>query len=624
MSAIAGLVRFDGAPIDPGTIARMAARLRLRGFEVAGAATSGASLLIGTRGPDFLPQPVRDRDAIAVLDGRIDNRDELIGQLQLPRDAGDAAIAVAAYRKWGDTFAAHLLGDFAIAIADTRQRRLIGARDVFGNRRFHYRAGAGWIAFASSIDCLVAAIAPMPAINEGMAGEMLASFVVSADETLYEGVSRLPAAHALLAQAGSIRTLNYWEPSPTRLRYTRDGEYEEHLRSLLTNAVRACLRTSSPAAIMLSGGLDSSSVAMTAAPLINARSVTAPALETFSVVGRGDADESPFTDAVASQAGLTAHHIPHQLPRPGQFAEEIALDLEPQLFPHSPTLDVLRRRVRDRGARVVLTGIGGDDWLGTAPAALADLLRRGRVWALLRRLSLDRGADHDPGWQVNARAAVWPLLPAPMQAALRRVFRRGQAPAWIAPEFAKRIGLIDRMAAYRPMRRFTTHEQDANWFEAMNGWRMFVTENVTRGADRFGLDLAHPFFDRRLVEFCLALPPEQLWRDGRPKDLLRRAMRGIVPAAVSERRASPAGDDAFLDVLAVESGTPPFTGLDVERRGWIDGNVIRAMHGALPGCAPQQQASHARILWGIRSIDLWLDARNMVKLSTVQQGAESA
>jgi hypothetical protein len=104
-----------------------------------------------------------------------------------------------------------------------------------------------------------------------------------------------------------------------------------------------------------------------------------------------------------------------------------------------------------------------------------------------------------------------------------------------------------------------------------------------------------------------------LWRDGRPKDLLRRATRDIVPAAVAARRASPSGDNAFLDVLDVETGPQPFTDLDIERRGWINGSVIRSMHAALRGAPPLQRASHARILWGIQAMDLWVDARSMVK-----------
>ena len=615
MSAIAGFVRFDGAPFEPAIINGMAARLALRGLSLTQLIDERAGVIFGTRGSDHLPQPLADAAAqtTVVIDGRIDNRTELIRELGVAATTTDAGLVLAAYRRWGDAFAPRLLGEFAIAIVDHQARRVVCARDVFGNRRLHYRSGSGWFAFASSIDCLVAAINPLPEINEAMAGELLASFVVSAGDTLYEGVYRLPAAHVLVATGERLSTRRYWEPSPERLSYTRDGQYEEHLRALLTDAVASCLRTASPTAVMLSGGLDSSSVTGVAAGLIARRAVASPALETFSVVGQGAGDESAFTTEVSAATGVPVHLIRHQAPRPGQFREEIALDLEPQLFPHSPTLDVLRAGARDRGIRVMLTGIGGDDWLGTTPSAYADLLRRGRVLALLRRFALDRGEDHDPGWRVVARAAVWPLLPDSLQQASRRLFRRGRAPAWIDPHFARRISLEERMAAYRPTRMFDTLEQDTNWFEAMNGWRMFVTENVTRGADRFGIDLAHPYFDRRLVEFCLALPPDQLWRDGRPKDLLRRAMREVVPAAVAARRASPSGDAAFLEVLDVETGPRPFADLEIERRGWIDGDVIRSMHAALRGASPMQQASHGRILWGIQAIDLWVGARNMVK-----------
>jgi asparagine synthase (glutamine-hydrolysing) len=611
MSAIAGFVRFDGGPVDRDILSRMAARMVLRGYDLTTAVDHDAGLIFGTIGRDLLPQPVSDRagEALAVFDGRLDNRAELIASLGVA-DASDASLVLAAYRKWGAAFPEHLLGDFALAIADRRARQVICARDPFGLRRLHYRVGAGWIAFASSVDSLIAAIAPMPAINEGMVGEQLASFVVTESETLYDNVFRLPAAHTLVASAGSQRSHRYWQPSPAVLRYTNDREYEEHLRDLMTRAVAACLRTTSPAGVMLSGGLDSSSITGLAATLVRDRAVPAASLETFSSLAGG---EREFFSLVNDRWGLTSHPTPHARPQPGQLRNEMAIDLEPQLFPHTPSMDLLRAEARGRGVRVLMTGIGGDEWLGTAAAALADLLRQGRLASLLRRLYLDRGEDHDPGWRETLRATVWPLLPAPLQDVARQLLRRGQPPRWIAPEFARRIDLADRMAQYRPARRFATHEQDSNWFDGMNGWRMFVIENVTRGADRFGLDLAHPFCNRPLVEFCLALPADQLWRNGRPKDLLRRTMRDLVPAEVAARRSSPSGDDAFLDLLSVEAGPTPFADLEVERRGWIDGAVARAMHAGLPAASPFQQGSDGRILWGIQAIDAWLGVRNMVK-----------
>jgi asparagine synthase (glutamine-hydrolysing) len=611
MSAIAGFVRFDGGPVDRGILERMSARLVRRGYDVTPAVDEDAGLIFGTVGADLLPQPVTDRigQALLVFDGRLDNRAELIAGLGVDI-VPDAALVLAAYRKWGAAFPEHLVGDFAIAIADRRTRQLICARDPLGNRRLHYRVGQGWIAFASSVDPLIAAIAPMPAINEGMVGEQLASFVVTETETLYDSVFRLPAAHALVASAGSQHVHRYWRPSPATLRYTNDAEYEEHLRDLLTRAVAGCLRTASPAGVMLSGGLDSSSITGLAATLVRERAVPATIVETFSSLAGG---EREYFNQVNERWGLTSHPTPHARPRPGQLRDEMAIDLEPQLFPHTPSMDLLRAAARERGIRVLMTGIGGDEWLGTASAALADLLKHGRLVSLLRRLSLDRGEDHDPGWRETLRATVWPLLPPSLQDVTRRVLRRGQPPPWIAPEFARRIGLADRMAQYRPARRFATHEQDSNWFDGTNGWRMFVIENVTRGADRFGLDLAHPYCTRSIVEFCLALPADQLWRNGRPKDLLRRTMRDLIPPAVADRRSSPSGDEAFLDLLAVESGPTPFTDLEVERRGWIDGAVARSMHAGLPAGSAFQQGSHGRILWGIQAIDAWLDVRNMVK-----------
>jgi len=146
----------------------------------------------------------------------------------------------------------------------------------------------------------------------------------------------------------------------------------------------------------------------------------------------------------------------------------------------------------------------------------------------------------------------------------------------------------------------------------MHGIRVHTSEIVTRGGDRFGLELAHPFFDRRIVEFGLALPSAQLWQDGRTKVLLRRAMRDYLPDSVAARRSSPSADHAFLHAIAAEAGERPFADLECERRGWIDGTEVRRMWATLR-TDPARAAYLGRILWGILAVELWLHARTMVK-----------
>jgi asparagine synthase (glutamine-hydrolysing) len=632
MSAIAGLIHFDGAPIDPVTIRRMAARLRLRAPDrvsswIGESVAFFHATVAVTPGSETERQPLRGEQSglVVTFDGRLDNRDEIIEQLTLDRGCTDAAVVLAAAETWGDDAASRLLGDFAVAAWNPRTRRLMCARDISGVRALHYRIGPGWIAFASTLDILVAGIAPMPAINEGMAAEYLASFIVSQRDTLFQDVFRLPAAHRLTASSAGQSLERYWSPDPKHtVRYATDAQFEEHLRDLMQRSVACRLRTPGPVAVMLSGGIDSSAVTAIAASLVRERAAAATSIETLSLSVEGAEDERPYFERVSAHCGVPSHRIHEHPPKPGQFFEEISLDLDAQIFPHSPTVDRLRGQARELGARVLLTGMGGDDWLGTSPAAYADLAGRGALVALARRLRADAASADFIGWRDTLRLGLWPLVPPAVQQLTRQVLGRGRSPAWIEPAFAARAGLDRRLSAFRHELRFPSHEIEDMWFLGTIGMTAHASETVTRGGDRFGIEYWHPYRDRRIIEFGLGLPPEQLWRDGRPKDLLRRAMAPLVPAQVATRTTSPAADHTFMHAIDAELERANSRPLEVVQRGWVDSHRVAALqrdtrahyNSGQPGFA-----SGARILWGILAVNLWLEAISMVKYDDTSQGA---
>jgi asparagine synthase (glutamine-hydrolysing) len=632
MSAIAGLIQFDGAPVDPVTIRRIAARLRLRAPDrvsswIGDSAALFHATVAVTPGSETEQQPIVGKQSglVITFDGRLDNRDELIDQLALDRGCTDAAVVLAAAETWGDGTASRLLGDFALAAWNPRTRRLMCARDITGVRTLHYRVGAGWIAFASALDVVVAGIAPLPAINEGMAAEYLASFIVSQRDTLFQDVFRLPAAHCLTASSAGRSLERYWTPDPKHtVRYAGDAQFEEHLRDLMQHSVACRLRTPRPVAVMLSGGIDSSAVTAVAASLVRERAAAATGIETLSLSVEGAGDERHYFEQVCAHCRVPSHRINEQPPRSGQFFEEISLDLDAQIYPHSPTVDRLRARARELGARVLLTGMGGDDWLGTSPAAYADLVKQGAVVALGRRLRADAASADFLGWRDTIRLGLWPLVPPAIQQLTRRVLGRGRAPAWIAPAFASHAALDERLSAFRPELRFPSYEIEDMWFLGTVGMTVHASETVTRGGDRFGIEHWHPYRDRRIIEFGLGLPPEQLWRDGRPKDLLRRAMAPLVPAQVATRTTSPAADHTFMHAIEAELERAASRPLEVVRRGWVDAQRVAALeqdtrahfNSGRPGFA-----SGARILWGILAVNLWLEAISMVKYDDTSQGA---
>ena len=624
MSVIAGIVRFDDAPIAPDVLERFAARIGSRGPDGTTVWRDGsAGFVYGrldvTPESEHEPQPLVDAASglAAVFDGRLDNRDDLLRALNLDPATGDAAVTLHAHRAWGDAAVERLRGDFAFAVWDAARRRLACGRDSSGVRTLLFREGPGWIAFASEIDLLAACIDPMPPPNEGMAGEYLSGIVTSTRETLFQTISRLPAAHAHTASAGGSSVRCYWRPDPlAEIRYARDEEYEEHLAGLMRTVVASRLRTRRPVAVMLSGGLDSSAVTAVATDLCRGGSVACETVEALSISVPDERDERAFFELVTTRLGLPAHRLIATLPAPGQFREEIARDLEVQLFPHAPTVDPLRALVRDHGARVLLTGMGGDDWFGSSHGAYADLLRRGRLGALARRARDERRAADFGGWPAIARAAVWPLVPAPLQRLVKRALRKGRPPAWIEPSFAARISLMDRLAQHEAGIAFPTFEQRDIWHEGASGMIAYSFESTARSISRFGVEHWHPYKDRRIVEFGLALPADQRWRGGRHKDLLRRTMAASLPAAVIDRTDNPDADHVFVQAIDAETGPRRFDALETDRRGWTRGSELRAMDARmrrLYQSGISGYASPAWSLWGVLATNLWLEAANVVQ-----------
>ena len=623
MSLIAGLVRFDGAPVDRSWIDRIAGRIGARApdgvtitcLESACFIEGRLDVVAGSERRPILEVDQDDRVSF-LFDGRLDNRADLAAALDADPRLTDVQLAARAFRKWGADAGLHLLGDLAFAIWEPAERRLTLIRDTAGVRMLMVREGPGWIAFASAIDVL-AVIPPAPSINEGMLAEHLSAFIANTSETVFLGIHRVPPGHRLVVTDRAQNLRRYWQPDPGRsLAYRRDEEYEEHLRSLLREAVGARMRTSAAVGVMLSGGVDSSAVTALGADLCRTQSVPAAGLEAFSISVDGHTDERAYFEAVTKSHGVVSHRLGASLPCRGQFRDETARDLEVQVFPHAPTLDRLRVLARDRGVRALLTGNGGDDWLGPSSWAMADHLARGAFGALATRLREETRSEDFPGWRLTLHAIAWPWLPDVGRRLVRRASGRERPASWIEPAFAARVALQDRVARRRPALRFPTFEQDDIWYEGTSGTLVHAIESASRGVAHFGLDHWHPYFDRRVVEFGLALPANQRWRDGRAKDLLRRATAPWLPAAVVGRVTNPSADHALAQAIAAETTADDIRHWAIVRRGWARAAELQRLHGEADAryrAGRRDYAGPAWIVWNALATSLWLDAVENLK-----------
>lgn len=566
MSAIFGLIRWHGDPVERDSLERMDRALAHHGADGSGIWQEGPAGL-GHRLMRFTPQDGLERQPrisadgsrVLVCDARIDNRRELAAELEAsrpspagpsPDDRPDSDLLLRAYEAWGPECVRHLVGVFAFAIWDRQTRQLFAARSPIVAPTLMYHATAQSFAFATA-PCGLHALPDVPrALDERRVAEMLVMMGDSSSfRTLYHQISRLPTGHTCHASAQGVKIECFWRPDPTReIRYGRDEEYVAAFGELFERVVGDHLRGTSPVAIQLSGGLDSSAIAATAARLLSSRGerLTAftevPSAGFAGKVPRGRyADETPLVEAIAARIDNLDLNL---MRTEGQFF----LDGLDRLFAHLEApfrntanrvwMEAILRETARRGIKVLLDGMQGNltmSWNGSG--LLPGLIRAGK-WGQYTRQAR---AAHT-FWRTLAGQVGMPLLPGP----LRRAVEGWRDPAsrartdWLVhspihPGFAaaQRISEWARERGNdRPARGVIDSRQSRYHALANQDLGGYI------GAYRalFGIDMRSPPADVRLAEFCLALPEEQFLRDGVPRRLLRRAMAASLPKTVLSNR----------------------------------------------------------------------------------------
>jgi asparagine synthase (glutamine-hydrolysing) len=347
--------------------------------------------------------------------------------------------------------------------------------------------------------------------------------------------------------------------------------------------------------------------------------VPATQVEAYSVRAPGSGDEQPFWSQVVARLQIPSSEVTAEPLPAGHLADQARFYLDVPNLPVAAMMDRMRLSMRARGTRIALTGLGGDEWLGPSQFNYADLMRGGRLIRLARRLRSDSADEWFMGWPRALKYIFWPLLPGPIQQVVRRVLRRGGAPSWIDTAFAARTELRARLARHTIDLPYSSLARYDAWHEGISGSSAFLEETIERASARIGVEMWHPFMDRRIVDFGLALPSEQQWHHGRAKDLLRRAMAPYLPATIAARTTSPNAVDVLFEGFAPEGGRALFQGMEAARRGWVREDVLRAQFdraAALYRAGDRGYAPLTMTLWSVATIELW--ARAMAAETVVQ------
>lgn len=475
---------------------------------------------------------------VITWDGRLDNRLELIGELadSLTPDSTDLQIVVAAYQRWDSNCFAKLVGDWALAIWNACRRQLILARDFVGIRQLYYTVEKDRITWCTILDPLVLCGSKNLKLSEEyMAGWL--GFHPAAHLSPYDGIHGVAPSTFVVLTPDNCLVRKYWDFNPAqKTLYFNDADYEEHFRVVFRDAVKRRLRSSNPMVAELSGGMDSSSIVCMADLIIHGGLAQAPDLHTTSYYDDSEPNwnERPYFSQVEAKRGRDGCHI--DVSGRQMFARSAGSSGPFDATPSSTAsrigkLQPLTSFVQLHNIRALLSGLGGDEVMGGVPTPTPEVqdLLAGIKWAQL--------AHQLKVWALNQRVPWLHLLFEAIGDFLPRqiaVVSQSTKPSpWLSPDFVRRNkialqGYGGRIEFFRSRPSFQAN--------------MLAVEQLRRQMSCCSppsnpiCEIRYPYLDRDLLEFIYSIPREQLVRPGQRRSLMRRALSGIVPEPILNRK----------------------------------------------------------------------------------------
>lgn len=546
------------------------------------------------------------------FDGRLDNRADLLLRLKdsLRGDTSNAAIALAAYERWGVDGLVHLIGDWSLVIRDHANRAVVLASDFAGVRPLYYCVQAGRVLWSGRLQDVVDTTGISELDDQYVRGFLL--FGGCPNRTPYKGIYSVPPGHAVCVRDGETKLQRFWSlPVGDEIRYRDERRYAEQLRALFQEAVSVRLQNESPVLAELSGGLDSSSVVSMANHLIRSEAVPATRLTGVSFVWRNSLDE-PFIREVESHSGIEGVQIStHDVPviseaQVGNSAPEVLYPLRSSIASVAGSL----------GATTVITGQGGDLMMGNW---FDDSLQ---VAGLLRQFRFGRACKEALAWSKILRLPVYSILWRAAQAALPPAL----APIGIytAPDGSYAPKSIETSLLPGPSEPQNFFSD--SWMQAPPERRRYLRclstvlgmRQLQAPEPLQHLDYTHPFAHRPLVEFLMAVPPDVLCGPGEPRKLMRSAFSDLWPSKLQQRRSKGLFNSPWQEALRPLAESLLKAGqLHVIERGLVDrASVFSRLKRLCAGLDCNQSQLRNIILF-----ELWLSSRSEDALFAAEERA---
>lgn len=555
MKCFFGEWRKDGQPIDREALRTMAAAVPWYGEDGEGFWSStrvgiGAVQTFDTPESRYETAITASADNLHVLAGsyRIDNRDELIALMDVAAPAGrpitDAEVILAAYAQWGDKCPKQLIGDFAFVLWDEQRHVLMLVRDHIGIVPFYYYRADWGLLFSNDLHALMAhPRCPRELNPTAIIYHLRDLYYVMPEDTFWRDVSKLLPAHVLTASDGQQAVRAYWSPRDVAMVDLVDGAaYAGRVRELLEQSIKSRLRTLHPVGAHLSGGLDSTAIAVLAQRYLSRTGIGLAGVYTWLSAMETEADEcSPEYAALKTAEcllGLKAETVElsgEALDR--ELVRNVGLEGYSDLWVES----LVRQKARGRHIKTLLTGWGGDQIVSSGiHGYLAELFWSGR-WAEFFKMLWYRfgglGTESSSKVYLKALRQRWFLLYHEVFLAsvpyglYQWILKRTRPPifGFDTYEICNASGIFpdNNPPQYHDQRRRTKRAEMER--KILAGELQARIEACAAQGAKDGIQYIYPLLDLRLLEFCLGVPAEHYVNDeGRSRCLFLAAMDDVL------------------------------------------------------------------------------------------------
>ncbi|MBK8303760.1 MAG: asparagine synthase (glutamine-hydrolyzing) [Pyrinomonadaceae bacterium] len=557
-----------------------------------------------------------DKSVIVMMNGELYNYRKVRAELEKRghkfTTKSDTEILPHLYEEYGEDLVDHLNGMYAFSLWDTRKKKLIIARDRFGEKPLYYGVFDGKLIYASEPKAML----EHPSVNAELDTDALRHYLsydyVPAPMSIYNGISKLPAAHMLTVENGEIKTRRFWNMSWSARQAGSIEDKASELRDLLSDAVRMQLVSDVPLGILLSGGIDSSTVAAFATQHATER------VKTFSIGFEEDSfDESRYARQVAKH--LDTEHYEEKLSATtaGDLISDIGAWLDEPLSDGSLIPTFLLAQFVRKHVTVALGGDGGDELFAGYPmyyahtvaakyARVPSFLRKGFIEPVVKRLPVStknmsfdykakrfvRGANLDTVERHHSWFGSF-SLEEQGQLLTPEILAASDGDIYRGPR--ELLALCDATTEIEQMQFL-----DINYYMAED-----ILTKVDRAAMAVSLETRAPFLDPRIGQFAASLPLQYKLSGKNGKHILKKAMADLLPANILHR---------------------PKKGFGIPIAEWLKGRLNPLMNDLLAPVRLKDQgifnaeyvqqlitehergtASHHKQLWTLLVFQLWYD-----------------